>query len=160
MLGKHSCNRSWMAAKEAASSLLHGRAPVVTNRCNCTKQIENTKNKKRNEQNWNRIRTLIITSRYTALPGNKHTSHTSKYRPLKKILMINEFNHRSSISSISHDDLSLLFCCCPVNHKYFGCWLFCTPLGWIQDVAGPKDQRLRCPRHSEEERRTPRRVAG
>ena len=33
-LGKHSCNRSWMAAREAASSLLHGRAPVVTKRCN------------------------------------------------------------------------------------------------------------------------------
>jgi hypothetical protein len=27
--------------------LLHGRAPVVTNRCNFTKQTENTKNKKR-----------------------------------------------------------------------------------------------------------------
>ena len=25
-LGKHSCNRSWMADREAASSLLHGRA--------------------------------------------------------------------------------------------------------------------------------------
>jgi hypothetical protein len=62
MLGKHSCNRSWIAAKEAASSWLHGRAPVVTNRCKALHKLK-TKIKKRNEMNWNRIRTLIVTSR-------------------------------------------------------------------------------------------------
>ena len=29
-----------MAAREAASSLLHGSAPVVTSRCNCTDEHE------------------------------------------------------------------------------------------------------------------------
>ena len=32
--GKHSCKRSWMVAKEPASSLLQGKAPVITSCCN------------------------------------------------------------------------------------------------------------------------------
>ena len=48
MLGKHSCNRSWIAAKEAASSLLQGRAPVVTNRCNYTTKEKEKQKKKKN----------------------------------------------------------------------------------------------------------------
>ena len=49
MLGKHSCNRSWIAAKEAASSLLQGRAPVVTNRCNYTTTTTTTTTEKKTE---------------------------------------------------------------------------------------------------------------
>ena len=71
--GQHSSSRSWIPAKTDASSLLHGKLPLTTNRCICTIN-SNTHNHNHNHNPQKKVQSATLLHSTVILSSKPSTS--------------------------------------------------------------------------------------